>query len=142
MLDRRVLVRRPSSRLASGLVTHIERQPVDVDLALRQWQTYVAALETAGWEIIEVPPMDECPDGVFIEDDVVDVRRPRRGRTTRRRRAEARDGGDRGPPRRPGYRRGLHRGAGDAGRRRRPQASTAPSGSASAAAPTSRASTS
>jgi len=71
MLDRRVLVRRPSSRLASGLVTHIERQPVDVDLALRQWQTYVAALETAGWEVIHVPPMDECPDGVFIEDDVV-----------------------------------------------------------------------
>ncbi len=54
-----------------GLVTHIERQPVDVDLAMRQWQTYVAALETAGWEIIHVPPMDECPDGVFIEDDVV-----------------------------------------------------------------------
>ena len=53
------------------MVTHIERQPVDVDLALRQWQTYVAALETAGWEVIHVPPMDECPDGVFIEDDVV-----------------------------------------------------------------------
>jgi dimethylargininase len=71
MLDRRVLVRRPSSRLASGLVTHIEREPVDVDLALRQWETYVAALDTAGWEIIQVPPMEECPDGVFIEDDVV-----------------------------------------------------------------------
>ena len=71
MLDRRVLVRRPSSRLAEGLVTHIERQPVDVDLAVRQWEGYVGALEDAGWEVIEVPPMEECPDGVFIEDDVV-----------------------------------------------------------------------
>src|SRR5262245_34562476 len=71
MLDRRVLVRRPSSRLAEGLVTHIERQPIDVSLAMRQWETYVAALVDAGWEIVQVPPMEECPDGVFIEDDVV-----------------------------------------------------------------------
>jgi dimethylargininase len=71
MLDRRALVRRPSSRLAEGLVTHIERQPVDVELAMRQWDDYIAALESSGWEIIQVPPMEECPDGVFIEDDVV-----------------------------------------------------------------------
>jgi dimethylargininase len=71
MLDRRVLVRRPSSRLAEGLVTHVERQPVDAELALRQWEGYVAALDDAGWDIIQVPPLEECPDGVFIEDDVV-----------------------------------------------------------------------
>src|SRR5215467_10051611 len=71
MLDRRVLVRSPSSRLDEGLVTHVERQPVDVPLAMRQWDAYVAALVDAGWDIIEVPPMEECPDGVFIEDDVV-----------------------------------------------------------------------
>src|SRR3954453_20122702 len=71
MLDRRALVRRPSTRLAEGLVTHIERQPVDVPLAMRQWDDYVAALEGAGWDIVQVPPMEECPDGVFIEDDVV-----------------------------------------------------------------------
>lgn len=71
MLDRRALVRRPSSRLAEGLVTHIERQPVDVGLAVRQWEAYVEALHGAGWETVEVPPMEECPDGVFIEDDVV-----------------------------------------------------------------------
>jgi dimethylargininase len=71
MLDRRALVRRPSSRLAEGLITHIERKPVDVDLAMRQWDGYVAALHANGWETIEVPPMEDCPDGVFIEDDVV-----------------------------------------------------------------------
>src|SRR3954451_7637181 len=71
MLDRRALVRRPSSRLANGLVTHIERQPVDVDLAVRQWDAYVDALNGSGWETLEVPPMEDCPDGVFVEDDVV-----------------------------------------------------------------------
>lgn len=71
MLARRALVRRPSRRLAEGLVTHIEREPVDVDLALVQWEGYVAALHEAGWSTVEVPPMEECPDGVFIEDDVV-----------------------------------------------------------------------
>jgi dimethylargininase len=71
MEARRALVRRPSRRLAEGLVTHVERQPVDVDLALRQWQGYVDALHEAGWETIEVPPVEDCPDGVFVEDTVV-----------------------------------------------------------------------
>jgi dimethylargininase len=67
----RALVRRPSPRLADGLVTHIERTPVDLDLAHAQWEGYVAALQEAGWETIEVPPADDCPDGVFVEDTVV-----------------------------------------------------------------------
>jgi dimethylargininase len=71
MLDRRALVRRPSCRLAEGLVTHIDRRPIDVPLALEQWQAYVDALHAAGWETIEVPPVDDCPDGVFVEDTVV-----------------------------------------------------------------------
>lgn len=65
------LVRRPSPRLADGLVTHIQRQPVDVQLARHQWQAYVDVLADEGWSIVEVPPADDCPDGVFIEDAVV-----------------------------------------------------------------------
>ncbi|GAB3161420.1 N(G),N(G)-dimethylarginine dimethylaminohydrolase [Myceligenerans halotolerans] len=65
------LVRRPSPRLADGLVTHIDRQPVDVDLAGRQWEAYVAALRGAGWETVEVPRADDCPDSVFVEDTVL-----------------------------------------------------------------------
>jgi len=71
MLDRRALVRRPSSRLAEGLVTHIERQPVDVALAMRQWEAYVAALHDAGWTTVDVSPVEDCPDSVFVEDTVV-----------------------------------------------------------------------
>ena len=70
-MNRRALVRRPSPRLADGLLTHIDRVPVDVDLALRQWEAYVAALQAEGWETGEVPPAPDCPDSVFVEDTVV-----------------------------------------------------------------------
>ena len=49
------LVRRPSPNLAEGLLTHIERQPVDPELALAQWEGYVGALTDFGWEPVEVP---------------------------------------------------------------------------------------
>ena len=70
-MNRRALVRRPSPRLAEGLLTHLDRVPVDVDLAQRQWEGYVAALQAEGWETIEVPPAPDCPDSVFVEDTVV-----------------------------------------------------------------------
>ena len=31
----------------------------------------MAALEAAGWEMVEVPPAEDCPDAVFVEDTVV-----------------------------------------------------------------------
>ncbi len=71
MVPRSALVRRPSPRLADGLVTHIDRSPVDVGLAVRQWEDYVGVLRDAGWGIIEVPDAPECPDSVFVEDTVV-----------------------------------------------------------------------
>jgi dimethylargininase len=70
-MSRRALVRRPGPRLDAGLLTHLDRIPVDLDLAQRQWEQYVAALRAEGWETIEVPPADDCPDAVFVEDTVV-----------------------------------------------------------------------
>ncbi len=64
-------IRRPSPRLADGLLTHIDRQPVDVDLAFRQWVGYVDTLRSHGWEIVEVEPADDCPDVAFLEDTAV-----------------------------------------------------------------------
>ncbi|EST37554.1 hypothetical protein N566_12430 [Streptomycetaceae bacterium MP113-05] len=71
MVQGRALVRRPSGRVAEGIVTHLERQPVDAALAVRQWEGYVAALRENGWETVEVPPEEDAPDGVFVEDTVV-----------------------------------------------------------------------
>jgi dimethylargininase len=66
-----MLVRRPSPRLAEGLVTHIERTPVDAGLAMRQWRGYVDAVAAAGWEVAEVEAAEDCPDSAFVEDTVV-----------------------------------------------------------------------
>ncbi len=71
MTSRKALVSRPSPRLAQGLESHIERTPVDYGLALRQWESYVEVLQEHGWDTVEVPPADDCPDGVFVEDAVV-----------------------------------------------------------------------
>ena len=71
MPSKKALVRHPSPRLAEGLLTHIDREKVDVDLAVEQWEGYVEALRGHGWETIEVDPADDCPDSVFVEDTVV-----------------------------------------------------------------------
>jgi dimethylargininase len=67
----RLLVRRPSPRLAEGELTHLERVDVDAGLALAQWLAYVEVFRSRGWEIVEIEPSDENPDGVFVEDAVV-----------------------------------------------------------------------
>jgi dimethylargininase len=66
-----VLVRRPAATLDEGIVTHIDRQPVDAELAETQWEAYVAALTGAGWVPVEVAPADDLADSVFVEDAVV-----------------------------------------------------------------------
>lgn len=53
-------------------MTHVERAThVDAGLALRQWQEYCDVLRRRGWQLEEVAPVDACPDGVFVEDQVV-----------------------------------------------------------------------
>ncbi|TLQ42677.1 dimethylargininase [Streptomyces marianii] len=88
MPSRRALIRRPSPRVADGLVTHVERRTVDPRAALSQWKAYGEALRAHGWETIEAEPADDCPDGVFIEDTVVMFRNvaliARSGAETRR----------------------------------------------------------
>jgi dimethylargininase len=65
------LVRPPSSRLAEGIVTHISRTTVDVELARAQHATYAKALAASGWQVEQVPVAEDCPDSVFVEDAVV-----------------------------------------------------------------------
>jgi dimethylargininase len=65
------LVRRPAESLADGIVTYIERQAVDLELAKRQWDGYVAALDRSGWPTVVIDGDDSMPDCVFVEDTVV-----------------------------------------------------------------------
>lgn len=65
------LIRQPSSKLQEGLVTHVTRTKVNPDLADEQWDAYVEALESHGFEVVEVATADHLPDSVFIEDTIV-----------------------------------------------------------------------
>jgi dimethylargininase len=69
--ERVALVRIPSSRLAEGELTHLDRVTIDTELADQQWERYVLALEEHGWATREVPSADDHPDSVFVEDAVV-----------------------------------------------------------------------
>src|SRR4051794_13713301 len=70
MAGKVALVRRPSSRMAEGITTHIDRVPADAGLAARQHEAYVDAVAAAGWTTREVPPADDLPDCAFVEDTV------------------------------------------------------------------------
>src|SRR5262245_8557471 len=65
------LVRPPSSRLAEGLLTYLERVPVEAGLARSQHADYRQALADSGWSVEEVAAADDHPDSVFVEDTVV-----------------------------------------------------------------------
>ena len=64
-------MRRPAESLADGIVTFIDREPLDLELAKRQWDGYVAALHRSGWPTVVIDGDDAMPDCVFVEDTVV-----------------------------------------------------------------------
>lgn len=68
---RMALVRIPASNLDEAELTHLERHPVDKELADEQWDNYCAALVAEGWETLEVDAAPELADSVFVEDTVV-----------------------------------------------------------------------
>ncbi|AEG43894.1 dimethylargininase [Isoptericola variabilis] len=70
MTSATLFVRPPSPRLAEGELTHLERVPVDADLAREQWEAYVERYRSRGWDVRELPAADDHPDGVFVEDTV------------------------------------------------------------------------
>jgi dimethylargininase len=71
-MDERVaLVRRPSSRMADGIVTLGERTPIDAGQAAKRHAAYGGAIAEARWTIREVPQADALPDSAFVEDTLV-----------------------------------------------------------------------
>lgn len=67
------VARRTSDALVDGLVTHMEREDVDIELAKRQHSGYCAALRQAGYEVVEVESAPDQPHAVFVEDTAVVV---------------------------------------------------------------------
>jgi dimethylargininase len=69
----RALVRAVPDTLADGELTYLERQPVDVSVARGQHRAYRALLASLGVDVVELPPLPDHPDSVFVEDVLVVV---------------------------------------------------------------------
>ena len=65
------LVRELSPEIVHCELTHLAREPINLDRARRQHASYVAALRELGCRVIEVEPLPDAPDGVFVEDAAV-----------------------------------------------------------------------
>jgi dimethylargininase len=65
------LTRAVAPSIARCELTHLDRSPIDVDLASRQHEEYEAALRRAGCAVVRVRPEPGLPDSVFIEDTAV-----------------------------------------------------------------------
>jgi dimethylargininase len=62
------ITRKISPRFNECEITHIERTPIDLEIAYAQHQKYVNALAEVGCQIIELPAEADLPDSVFVED--------------------------------------------------------------------------
>jgi dimethylargininase len=62
------ITRKISPRFNECEITHIDRTPIDLDVARAQHQEYVNALAEIGCQVIELPAEADLPDSVFVED--------------------------------------------------------------------------
>lgn len=65
------IVRKPCENFALGLTTTVSSNPPDYALMLEQHEAYLAALTTAGLEVIVLDPLPDYPDAHFVEDTAV-----------------------------------------------------------------------
>jgi len=57
-----------SPRFNECEITHIDRTPIDLDIARAQHSQYVNALKQLGCNVLELPVEADLPDSVFVED--------------------------------------------------------------------------
>lgn len=64
------ITRGVSPRFNECEITHIERIPINIDVARAQHAEYVRALKSqgCGCEVVELPAEPDLPDSVFVED--------------------------------------------------------------------------
>jgi dimethylargininase len=67
------LTRPVSPAFARCELTHLTREPIDVEKAGRQHAAYEAVLAALGCRIVRLPVAPELPDSVFVEDAAVVV---------------------------------------------------------------------
>lgn len=62
------ITREVSPRFNECEITHIDRTPIDVNVARAQHHEYVQALKQLGCDVVELPAEQHLPDSVFVED--------------------------------------------------------------------------
>lgn len=62
------LTRELSSSLAAGERAYRVREPIDLEEARRQHRAYRDSLGRCGARVVTLPPLDDLPDAVFVED--------------------------------------------------------------------------
>src|SRR5687767_2495644 len=67
------ITREVSPAFAGCELTHVARQPIDLDRARAQHAAYEAALAELGCRLHRLPALAEHPDCVFVEDSAVVV---------------------------------------------------------------------
>ena len=60
-----------SPRFDECELTHIDRTPIDLDIARAQHHAYVQALKELGCAVLELPAEPDLPDSVFVEDTAI-----------------------------------------------------------------------
>jgi dimethylargininase len=71
MTDLVAITRQVSPAIDRCEVTHLERQPIDLQRARSQHREYEEALRSLGAEVISLPPLPDLPDSVFVEDAAI-----------------------------------------------------------------------
>jgi len=62
------ITRQVSPRFNECEITHIDRSPINLNIARTQHQGYTQALKDLGCEVLELPAEEALPDSVFVED--------------------------------------------------------------------------
>jgi dimethylargininase len=65
------ITRGVSAGIAACQLTHLEREPIDLNRARAQHRAYEEALARAGCRVESLPALDDLPDSVFVEDVAV-----------------------------------------------------------------------
>src|SRR5918912_1911804 len=65
------LTREPARALDACELTYREREPIDAAAAAAQHRGYCEALRACGARVVTLPPSDELPDSVFVEDTAI-----------------------------------------------------------------------
>ena len=65
------ITRRVSASIGQCELTHLDRQPIDVDRARAQHWQYERALRALGCRVERLPEEPDLPDAVFVEDAAV-----------------------------------------------------------------------